>query len=448
LGTFILLSPLVAGFLVHVIYKEYIPKSRKTIFTIGALIVFSITYIGNLDRVNYGRFYFDKDQDRISEIKEYLGSQEGRILVEVSAASRAINYLLLDNSNPSTLIQSSYIVFRESAVNSIFMVPIINSFSNKLEEIPFHSLLSNNASFLGQSMDVHIERASFLGINHFILSSDMLAANLMKIGSFVQKDFGNITVLSSEKLIQNAEILSYEPAVLFSPIDFKKRSDSSFDYVSVQEEVMYQNKLEVIIVAAHEKFLDISNDLDKFKTAIVTEYSYHDIEAAFTRLSDYSLNNTLILIVDEDPLFDRLKHLPPQHRIYIFNKYLPNDTTTELAYRNQIARIINLLDEQKIAITDSKALSVEKVQVDTDQIDISIKGESTNEVPVLIRYSYFPAWKNESTTPVYLATPAYMMTFTKGDIALRFTTPWYVYFGYASFLLSLCCAIYFYRIMR
>jgi hypothetical protein len=379
------------------------------------------------------------EYNTVSTLTDYFKDKSGRINVESDGTDyvRDLNNLILEKNTAD--LTSDYTIYSESSLSTPFMVPFNMSLSSGNQIFMVDSFISGPQSMdymRRQNASIQASRARLLGVDTILVSSPIMKNRFENQNVFHhEKDLG-LWQLYTLKDVAMAEVLKYEPAVLFSELNLKKRDANNLDYIRFQEELFLKGNLDTLLVQAQDQKLDTSVDLDHFNMAIVSNYTYHDRKEAFKKLSVYSLNHPLILIENKNPLFADLKHFAQtetKSKIHIFSNH---------SSREVLWGIFDLLDSLKVPIATSGII---RSSIIDKTITITSEHPYSHEVPVLIKTSYFPDWKRIDGKPVYLATPSFMLTYITDKTSLVFTTPVEVPIGYIISLCSLCLMIYLLR---
>ncbi len=326
-------------------------------------------------------------------------------------------YLSINNLLSGAGVDTTYIAFRESSISSIFMTPVRNSLSQNTEAWGIETFLGFDSDFLSQEVNRHLDRAAFMGIGSFITSSAPMARVMEKSGRVLLEDrFDDWRLYGFPNPPARAEILRNQPAIFFGPVTFKKRSTWSYDYVRLQEEILFQDQFDTLVARAHEMSLDTSNDLDRFPIAIIFDYHYHDLERAYWRLKQYAETNTIICIRDGDPLSQRLAALAGSSKhVFIFDR-LRGDTEDVQPLRREFQQIITLLSSQRRSVRIEEGQSIKAIHWDNERIVIELEKPPATSVPILIKSSYFPNWHRlDSNEPLYMVTPTFILTFARDN---------------------------------
>jgi hypothetical protein len=429
---FYLLSAVFLGY-VHAYIQEYTSdryiRSLSKWVPLAIIVCVWVTTIYDTNRSYYAPYADTSIQDTV----DYMSTKEGRIHVESLPYSRTLEYFLseINNQSGKNTLQNSYGILVESSVSSGIIVPFKNSLSQGGERYTLESHI-NYRDIKTQNMAYHIQRSRLLGINYFLISSPEMRRKFAQSTDVrLEKDLGTWQVYEL-KDVQYAQILTYEPAALFTALTFKGRDLEDINYMRFQEELFYRGTFDTILAYAQDQYLDTSSDLDRFKLAVISQYNYHNRDKAFKRLSEYAETHHLIAIENKDPLFNQLVELSKTNKnIHIF--------TTEKSWV-LMSKVYNLVDKIKIPIPEASKMHITQALV--SDTTIHIETNTPTEVPVLVKVSYFPDWKRIDNAHLYLATPSFMLTHIQKETTLEFTTNKFVYVGYSisgiTLLIGLC----------
>lgn len=380
---------------------------------------------------SYDGFYTNEEQDNLPDIVASLKNAKGLVHVErhshIGYRAYALNAVLGQNG-----IKTNYINFRESAVSSIFRIPLLNSLSRASETWGVKSFLVEDQLFLKQPLTAALERARFMNVDHFLMQSYQMVNSMRKSKEVnFDKNLGTWKLFSLKEEGEEAEIPDTQLTLLFSHVTFKNRKLADYDYAHIQEELLFSRAYNhVLFVQANDTLLDRTKDLFKFNSAMISEYHYRSEDKAYARLKEYALTHHLVLVSDNDPLFKRLAALSLP-TIHIIEK---KSTETSVDYnpvRNELQRLFVLMktwEPEKRAYAPQKITT--RFNPDSECLALSMGSESSTLMPVLLKDSYFPAWKNMNGQDVYMASPTFMLTFIKNkEEKLCFKTPYSLYAG-------------------
>ncbi len=350
-------------------------------------------------------------------------------------------YIALNAQLASAHLGSTYSALRESSISAIFMTPLRNSLSEHKEAWGIDTFLAFDPDFLSQSLDQHLDRAEYMGVGHLVTASPGMAERLNHNPRVaLEAVFGDWRAYALRTPAPTAEVLQREPAVFFGPAPFRKRSTWSYDYTRLQEEIFFRGRFDNIVARAHDQALDTSPDLDRFRTAIIADYRYRDLDRAYLRLKSYSDNNTLICIAAADPLFRRLSALPPSPNLHIVDR-LSGRVEDIQPLRHQLQSILAIAARSTRGVTGAADQRVREVRLADGTIRVFLTGRAAAKMPILIRVSYFPYWRRvDSEEVVYMVTPTFMLTYADSDVALEFAADTFTWLGLSLSLLAVLSA--------
>jgi hypothetical protein len=420
LASFNFLSCILGGYVIGNIASWLSTRPLRPLALVILIVPFLLnSHINKSTLFGHLGFYPGYGQDNgLPQLLPQMKQNTGISSVEVHGSHFVLNAFLAGEG-----VDTTYSVFRESSISSIFMTPLRNSLSSAKEAWGIDTFLAFDPEFLSQDFNQHLDRAEYMGVSHFFVASpemfDMFTAN-PRVS--LERVLGNWRLFALKEPTIRAQVLKYEPAVFFGPVTFKKRSTWDYDYVRFQEELFFHGDFEILLARASDMFLDTSEDLDRYHTAIIAEYEYRDLERAYTRLKKYSENNLLICISSDDPLFHRLSALSDSHRVLIVER-LQGDVEDLSPLRQQLQSVFSILSENKRPVLESGNQSIRDVGLSNEKIHVSLAEQTRDKLPILIKVSYFPFWKRtDSEEPVYMVTPTFMLTYASADFTLAFVT--------------------------
>jgi len=336
---------------------------------------------------------------------------------------------------------SIWTVFRESSITSPFSVPLRNAFSKYHESFGIVSMLSNDSEFYNQDLRKHIERAKLFNLKYFILREGETIKRFRDLPEkFTQ--IGRFGWWHLFKLNENSnyiEVPKYCPALVFTDLKTKERPYAgldAYDWLRINEEWFHQPtwNFDVILARSKNEFFDKTKDLEKFKIAIIANWKYKNLENAYQRLINYAEKHKLILLSYPDPLFNKLKNgAKTNSNIFIIDR--------SANVRETCWRLLKLLDKIKIPLTGPKIISRKFLQ---EEIDVILEKSKQKElIPVYIKSSYLPNWRDENKGDVYLASPTFILVLANQDeVKLRFRYDYWDKIGILISLLSLITIIF------
>jgi hypothetical protein len=298
--------------------------------------------------------------------------------------------------------------------------------------------------FFDQTFNIDISRAKYMGIDKFVVISPKektTYANspLVKL----EKDMGRFSVYSHKPSPQSqttkAEILNTEPISFIGDFSLVDRSEDQFDFSRLQEEVLYHSDFDVTFALSPTVKIE-QIDYANFKSIFLLQYSYEDSLKAKEAISQYlGDGNNIFYVRSDDPLSLFLDDQSNTGSVIA----LPRFNSDTVAFRSYYENIIqdvreNLKETSQSSNTNKNRETVSLENKKSIAVEF-LDGAVPNIVPVLVKYSYFPAWKNTNGQPVYLAGPGFILTFAQDNFELRFYNPRYVYVGYCVTILTIIC---------
>jgi hypothetical protein len=418
---------------VFVHLQKFVPPLMRILVCALILYPFVFQWASYEPEYQFG-LYTRSSLERMDDIAEYMKDKSGRIQIEAYRSGRELASILASGDNPNLSV--SYLMgLVESSPTMSFAIGTANGMSQGREKIPVTTFIMWDSNFADQPFAVHLDRAIAIGVSRFFVSSPQRTHEFLNNERvFLERDFGIWKLFSVREEVSLAQILPYEPTVLFAPLSLKFRHSTDYDYMRFSEELFYQNKQDVVLTRALDKRLDRTTDLNRFRFAIISEYEYGDLEKAFARLLKYAQENQLYLVESSDPLFARLVAvgLPNIHIV----DQVSDEKAESMPVRAVMAKLFADLDTRKIPI--STDFLVEDVLCGENTITVTLQGDvKKGDVPILVKSSYFPTWRRSGSEAVYLASPTYMLTYANEDFKLQFETPKSVYVGYGIALVAL-----------
>lgn len=428
--------------LIHIAYVLgesilFLYKKTKKNFFIPIFILLIFLLIPTINKLlSFHQNMNLKNDSDFGKISEHLQNTKGRIHVENFFTGFTFTSFAYDAYLGLHTEGSNTISLRESSISSLFMVPLRNSLSQSLEVYGIKSYKALDKSLHTQNWETNIQRAIHSGTKYFLFSSPVKKYKASESELLtLEKEYSVWSLFSAKEQVSLAEIQKYKPVLLFSEINFKDRGPNEYNYTRIQEEFFFGKIRDYVLVQAHELKLDTTEDLSLFDTVVLTSYTYTNIDVAYEKLYEYSKTKDLVLVFNTDPLFTRLSSLSTKdHKIKIIPRNINNNADAVIFNKN-IQSLFEYLDSIKKPLSNNFELN--DSSIDQTKITVSMKGDSTM-VPVLIKETYFPTWKNINGQNTYMATPTFMLTFATSSFEMNFKTPKSVYLGW---IISLGTAI-------
>lgn len=447
LAVFYFLSPILIGYVIGNLTAWFTRSSLK-ILACGIML---LPIAGNLyqHKISYFGFYHDYEREQIKQIIQYMQGKLEATNVEVYTPYAQPSHFVLNALLGKNGVHTSYIVFREAAIGSIFQTPLRNSLSHDKEAWGIDTFLAYDGEFLSQDIDKHLDRAKFMGMKYFLAASPaMVKMFINHPRTELLRDFGVWKLFQLRESVAWAEVLHYEPVAFFGDVNFKKRNVFDYDFVRFQEELFFQGIFDPLLVRPVNPYLDMSSDWHRFKLAIIADYRYRSLEQAYANLEAYSRSHPLLCIASDDPLFTRLLQLDASHQIYSF-PHLTDQQEDLQPLRTQLKSIFDLIERLKVPIAGAQNQHVQKVNITNNQIEVVLSRQTEQELPILIKVNYFPAWRrSDENAPLYMATPTFILSYTRQDMTLTFVPDYPTIIGFIISGLTFLFIIYRYLTFR
>ncbi len=391
-------------------------------------------------------YYTGYTDDHVADILKYVRSNSdiGMMMTEVSRdgdpSLMVIDSLVGLNNSGGDLTN----IFRESSINSVFLTPVRNALSSGIEGWGFRTYLAFDEAFLKQDKSLGLDRAERIGIQSFLVRSRRTKDAFMKDDRvFLKKDFGGWALFSFKNKMTRSEVLRYAPVHFYGNLNFKERAINDYDWARFQEGILYSDSKNTTFTYPHDQYIDSSSDFFTASTTVVSTYAYHDLKIAYARMLSYSKKNNLVLVADENPLFQMMYHsmLATSTRMsqhvqildHVSPSLLDNDPT-----QTQMTALFKSIEGSSTPVA---SVPHTNAVISANKIEVRLDATSTVPLPVLVKVSYFPAWQRTDGVPIYLASPGFMLTYATSSFTLIFTTPWYVRAGNIISLAAILCGL-------
>jgi len=399
-----------------------------------------------------GGIYDLKTEDR--QLIEFLKTKtDGRSIVEVTEDLIPTEYLpkntqpthfvitayLGDNSNH----QSLWSVFRESSINSPFVQPVRNSFSYQHESYGVVCWLCTDAKnkggyrsdeFYGQTTEEKIERAYFMGVKYIAVNSDQQVYKLNDVSEDLLKliwQSGRWYVFEIQNEVNYVEVLENEPIYVYTNLNNGEREADSYDWLRLNEEILFWNDYENILVFNKESIIDKDNYLEKFKIVLISDYKYVNLEKAKEKIINFSNLNTVILLEQKgNKLFDELS-VSQNENIFIIER------TGDV--RNDLKKIIDIAKLKNKVSENDKSINVKNYS--NENIKIKIENEGQNFI--LIKNTYYPYWKSDEAE-LFMASPSYTLAVAEESFEMKFEKSTFSKAGMVLSIIALTILIFVY----
>jgi hypothetical protein len=417
---------------------------RQVRYTTGValavLILLAVTSPG--PRWAYA-FYPEGQQSDLDAILAFAREHyDGRYLVEVinpsstdvSFDARAINSMLGAQGN-----ETLSTVFHEASPNALFTLPLINAFSQYPDSFGISSLLADDLDFSMQPLASHLERAQLLGVRYLVIRSPEMKTRIASESTIAARhDLGwwSIFELRGERL-PRARILRYKPALVVSDFTLKERRSNERGFIRWAEEQFAEGWFDVLLARSSETKLDRIGELDWFGALVVETYDFEDEETAFERLRRFAQDRALILISSDASLFRKIRAARsefPRAEIIdpmsdeaekILEAVKPAGHYQGSPIRQEWMAIRRAVERHKVAV-ETHATEV-TAEIDNASIYVRLAGKTSEPAPILIETTCFPSWVRDDDTPIYAATPFFMVTFVQETARILYVRSWIDY---------------------
>jgi|GEM_PF-1979158 len=360
-------------------------------------------------------------------LQKLYSLHEGRSLIEANAPGYPNHYDIAALAGITKEHETIWTVFRESAINSPFIMPLRNLFSFSQESFGVVCMLCGDAAssdLYEQPMHKNVSRAQLYGVRYFVIRSEPFyqilnsdKKNFKFLDSFTDW-FGSWNLFELKEPAPLAEIPKKEPILIFTDLKSKERPfQNSYDWLRINEEWFYHAKFDTSFALAKNQFLDESNDFKNFEIALLFQYKYHNLQNAVNKILAYSKEHKIFFAIpknETNPLIDKLKENKNENVLFF---------TTTGDVRRDMAELIDTIN--KINPYTQKSSNVASLAKKNGIISVQLQDISTTKnklgKKVFLKYSYSPAWKDKNGGTVYMASPALMLITTdKNSIELEF----------------------------
>jgi len=449
LASFIVLTIISGAYLFDKIFN--LVKNNLYKFAILLITIASMSLIWGSGGwpSNLNGNYKSYGQDRIQEVAGYLKNKNAVVNVESFDTEKENRYLVINALLTKYGIPTTFSVYWEAAAGSQFMTALRNSFSALPHSTATYSLIAWDDNFTRQDIDKHIDRAKYLGVTHFLVRSKYMIEKLRRSSEAkLEKDFGMWKLFAVRENVEQAMVVQNKVALLVADMNFKFRSTDKYDYVRFQEELLFQDMTDSVIFASTPEavFIEDIPLLENYPAAVASDYRYRDIEKAFSALINYSRNHLLILIPSEkNTLYERLSSAALSNpNIINVSKISGEDGFNEV--RDNIAYIIERLRQYLSGFDNNDNIKISLDYGSPGNLRLDFESPA-DEVPVLIKTNYFPAWREKNDAPIFMATPTFMLVWLSRGTDIYFgTTPGTNLGAFISILAFITFIIYYLRI--
>jgi hypothetical protein len=362
-------------------------------FLITILIIyFGYTLISSdILKEDFRGIYTDNVTEEIRPVIDYFKEKDGMISVEWFTPYEKPTTGVLDSYLGIQGNSTIYSIIRESALSSIFWVPIRNSLSGWPECWGIKCNFAVDPKLLSRPITNHIKTANYFGVQYLVQRSSNKKEIIEKSGLVTkEKDFIDWVIYKINDSANSILKSQKEPILVFSKLNIKNETETNFDFVSLIEEVNIKKaRTDFTFVHADQKYLDLNNDLNNFKYILIDSLHYKNIEKTKKVIDDYLRESKIIYISDDNEIFKYLES----------NEYSKDN--------------ILLLDRSDD--TDTVVSKLDKF------VNYLVKTENIR--PIIVKQSYFPAWKSSNNEKVFMTGPGQILIFSDRKPNLFFETP-------------------------
>ena len=347
------------------------------------------------------------------------GRKEGRVLVEMGTEGRSDTFALQALAGMRGA-RSVTTVFRESALDVLFAVPLRNSFSAVGEAFGVDHKITGEELAAGPP-EAQLARLRLFDVRTLAVRSAVgkaRAAALPGARLVAQGDPWEVYGLDAEGP-SYASVPSYAPVLTFARFSVKPRPEDGVDFVRLGEEMFATARLDVPLALAREPRLDRNEDWARFRVVLITDYRYDRIDRAYEAVEQASRDKVVILGPSADPLRARLVELGRSRPNLRFVPDLEGVREGREAGREACRRVLDSVDAARSPLDGAPAVA--SARLDGGHVTIELDRAPETPVPVWVRQGYFPSWTSSDGEPVHLATPTFQLTFARGrTVELRF----------------------------
>ena len=457
-----------AALLGEAVRKDQSLSVRQVRYTTGVALVLLAVFALTAPAPRWGgafAFYREGEKSELDDILEFAsGHKDGRYLVEVinptfnpaysdaSFDARAINSYLGAQGN-----ETLSTVFHEASPNALFTLPAVNALSDFPDSFGVSSVLADDLDFAAQPLSKHIERARFLGVKYFVLRSPVMKERVGEETAVAARhDFGwwSVFELKGEPT-PRARSLAYRPALVVSGFTLKQRRRNEWGFIRLAEEQFADGWFDVPLARSPETRIDLLTHLDLFGALILDTYEYDDEDRAYELVKAFSRDRQLIVLSSDSKLFRRIQSARSEFpRLEIIERprtdpgepleaIKPTHHYQSNPIRQAWSSIRRALDGGKVAVGSPEAPATSEVRQNAIHLNPTTRETA---VPVLVATTFHPNWHRDDGTPIYAATPFYMLTFVKQPTQIIYERKPHerlaLWFSGSTFiLLCLCCTL-------
>lgn len=387
------------------------PRAQLFVGVACAALFFARFKLGELPKGNITVEQMARYENALATMQD---KTDGRVLVEVGPDG------LSDPFSLQALMgmrgaRSVTTVFRESALNVMFAVPLRNAYSLKPEAFGIDHKITG-VELAASSTPAAMARFDLFNIRYFAVRSEAIKARIQSFPGISRiSPEGPWEVYAFDDTPGYAEVPAFAPVLTFAQFSVKPRPDDGVDFVRLGEEMFEAGRLEVPLVLARDLRIDKSDDWDRFSVVLITDYRYDDLQRAYEAVERASQKSKVLLWRSRDPLFEKLAALAKtREQLQIVEPEPPNEASLaskRMAGRFDCKRIMKAIDDARVPLKDAPLVT--EATLDGRSATVKLNRAPDAPVPVWVRQAYFPSWRSDSGEPVYMATPTFQLTFTR-----------------------------------
>jgi len=347
---------ILAGIGSYTLYEFVSKKITKTHVRNAILIVLIIVPIILILTAHVEKGWKSKLEidELMSYIKENLG--EGRILIE-SDKKLGNDYRTLMERIP---IETGKPVLNQLHIDSVsgpYTLALQSYVSSHPKQNPICKMCG---SIISESKELILEQMEKFNVK-YVISTNKKSKNFLDDFLIFKENIGEFYVFEVPIDETYYEIPQYKPIIVIS--DFK---GSEYSWKKLSELVFVDKNLQNLT----------------FVWSPTMDVNYENFGAVI-KLKDVRIRGNISV-------------------------YEPTEGERMEDFMNRIKGELFIKNEVKAA--------VENFNFNNEKIQFKVK--SKDEVPILLKFSYFPNW--DSSKKIYLANPSLMLVYAKGDVALEY----------------------------
>lgn len=414
------LMPLLVGYLVSAAGDLFRwPHARLAAGALCAAVFFSHFKLETRPEGNVSAAQVASYQGALDAL---AGRHDGRVLVEMGTDGISDPFALQALAGASGA-HSLTTVFRESALDVLFAVPLRNTFSASQEAFGVDHKI-DAADLAADPLARHLARLRLFNIRYFALQSDAARARVAALPGVRRASAPGAWELFAfeDPAPGYALIPAFEPVLTIAGFSVKPRPDDGLDFVRLGEEMFAAGRLDTPLALSPCPTIEDCPDWERFQTALLLDCRYRDRARALATIERFSRDRHVVLLASGDPLTAELSRLArPTIHVVDGGSSAGGTKAERRAWARALAtRLLDTIDAVHVPVSD--APSVVAAELEGESADITLSREPDRLVPVWVRQGYFPSWENPDGEPVYMATPTFQLTFTRQrEVHLRFS---------------------------